>query len=355
MKDKIKYLISGIGPGSSGVGRLMRVLAPKYEQNGYKVVYKREPKSIRSFLTHRAYLLLTLEIFLRTRGKVLFLLKTYFIRNSEVVFLHPQTAGYQLLFRMIASNKVSLYVMDNSFFCIRSYNTNPVSNAECLNCVGTLKPNSLCNPFPIKMSLNDNSKYLNELKNVSDEINFLAQNDLQGELIKKHFGKQTSVSVIGMDTNEASSIEKHPPVHSQIKSYDVVYHGASIIAKGLLYVIELAEELPEFEFFVPDSKDNIEKVVDRALPSNVVCRVVTWETGLKGIVSAAKIVINPSMWSAPIEGALLKSAAFNPNVATVATEYGFERESALIKNHLRLNNKIEIGALQLKKFLQEYV
>jgi hypothetical protein len=37
----------------------------------------------------------------------------------------------------------------------------------------------------------------------------------------------------------------------------------------------------------------------------------TWETGLKEKIINSKIVLNPSLWSSPVEGALLKSIKYN--------------------------------------------
>jgi len=44
---------------------------------------------------------------------------------------------------------------------------------------------------------------------------------------------------------------------------------------------------------------------------------MTWETGLAKEVKKAKLVLVPSLWSAPIEGALLKSIIFGRSVAVV--------------------------------------
>lgn len=69
-------------------------------------------------------------------------------------------------------------------------------------------------------------------------------------------------------------------------------------------------------------------------------------------VKTARLVMNPSMWSAPIEGALLKSAACNPNVATVESRYGYEGEFDGIENHLRLSEDPLHGAAHVRKFLE---
>lgn len=348
----MKYLISGIGPGNGGVGRLMKALVPQYINSGYKIIYRRESKSVKALMAEKKYFHAYGEVLLRLYYSFTFYLRTYFIKNSEIIFLHPQTAGYKLLLRLIKRNKLEIYVMDNSFFCIRSYNTHPVKMIECIKCLGNVQPEIECFSFPIKIKKSKNIKYLKLLSQRSSDVSFLSQNNLQAVLIKQHFGVNTKVKVIGMETNEIISSSLNEKRKSEDESeYDVVFHGSSIIAKGVAYVVGLAYCTPEYTFFIPDDIENVVKNVERDLPNNITCQKMSWETGLKEKVISAKLVINPSMWSAPIEGALLKSAAFNDNVATVKTKYGFENEINTIKNHLRLDDNAIAGALQLRNFL----
>ena len=80
---------------------------------------------------------------------------------------------------------------------------------------------------------------------------------------------------------------------------------------------------------------------------------MNWENGLREAVMSAGLVINPSIWSAPIEAALIKSAASNQNVATVKSLYGYEKEIRSIKNHIRLSADIQIAANQIKIFFNK--
>lgn len=348
----MKYLISGIGPGESGVGRLMRVLKPKFELMNYEVVVKRDSKSIGKFLNEKSYAAILNEIISRMVDEIKFNLKINKIKNSEVIAIHPQTLGYSNLFKLIKFNKVSLYVMDNSFFCIRSYNTHPEKNIECLKCLGSIDPDGACQPFPVKINKSKNIKYLLKLIRISKDINFLTQNNFQSLLVKKHFGNCSSVAVVGMDAEINNyKAKQNLPIQPFSISYDIVFHGASLVAKGLLYFVQLAKELPNYTFFIPDHKCDVVKVLNMELPENITCQKMNWESGLEALVISAKIVINPSIWSAPIEGALIKSASRNNNVATVVTKYGFENEVDSIVNHLRLNPDPVLGASQLGDFL----
>lgn len=336
-----KYLISGIGPGSSGVGRLMTQLVPEYQAKGYFVITRRGGNHpIRDLFLKKKYFRLSKQIFFRCLVDLSFAFRCLPVLNSEVVFLHPQTAGYFLLFYLACFNKVSLYVMDNSFFCIRSYNTHPLTGSECLQCLGEIMPHHLCTPFPVGIPKKINTFYLELLDRLSLRLRFMAQNRLQADLLKVHFGANINISIVGMNAESDELLSNLPArieeVFDQNDRYDVVFHGASHVAKGLIYVLQLAELMPEFSFLIPDDFSNVARIAKISPSSNVCCELMSWETGLRDAVSSARLVINPSMWSAPIEGALVKSAMFNKNVATVESQYGYEAEIQTVANHLRL-------------------
>lgn len=352
-----KYLISGIGPGTGGVGRLMKKLMPTYEAEGYEVIYKPGNESLRKLISDKNLVRLAKEVFKRMLGQVRLDFKCMRVKNSEIVFIHPQNAGFKNLFRLVKNqNQIYLYVMDSSFFCIRSYNTHPVRKEECLNCLGYLKPDNVCRPFPIPYKKQSNIDYLEKLKRISGEIKFLAQNNNQAALLREHFGQQSNIEVIGMDTGELlTSDQRYTTNHVNTDiHFDIVFHGAPLIEKGVGFVIEIAEHLPHYSFLIPSAKKVLQKVMGHSsLPDNVHCVDMTWETGLREAVICARLVINPSLWSAPIEGALLKSAFYNINVATVNSMYGFEAEFKGIKNHLRLSRNVKIASTQIMTFINK--
>ena len=354
MKAKVKnYLISGIGPGNGGgVARLMKVLGPSYKRDGFNIIYKRDKISVRSLLSSGKYIVAMTELISRLFDKVFFYFRCVGIKNSNIVIVHPQTVGYKMLFKLIRYNTISMYVMDCSFFCVRSYNTHPISNRECLDCIGKINPHTQCRPFPNPISKQKNIEYLKKLSELSKKIHFLAQNSKQKELLLMHFGTGTRISVIGMDTKEVSDLTNESNIVISPRIFNVVFHGVPHVAKGLLYLIRLAEILPKYSFLIPSSYSEVLKQADRHdLPDNIDCIDLRWETGLKEYVRCADLVINPSLWSSPIEGALVKSAAYNKAVATVKSKYGFESEIKSIHHHLRLSPNTEIAAKQLDDFL----
>ena len=352
MSDKI--LVSGIGPGVSGVGRLMQTIVPMYVNNGYKILYKREPSSIRRFLYSKKYLSIIIELIRRLFDDFIFTIKCMNIYGKTIIFIHPQTAGYKNLFKLVENNEVSIYVMDCSFFCIRSYNMHPVLYKECIQCLGDISPHKSCSPLPTRMNRKLNIRYLNKLLSVSQKIKFLAQNNKQEILLKNHFGNDVTVEIVGNHLNDVSEITFDLNKHDCENKYSIVYHAAPIVEKGVIYVIRLAKLMPNYSFLIPAHRKDVIRVLGgEIVPENISCVDMTWESGLKECVSCADMVINPSLWSAPIEGALLKSAFYNKNVATVKSQYGYEAEFKGIKNHLRLNDDVIIAVKEIKQFLRK--
>jgi hypothetical protein len=53
---------------------------------------------------------------------------------------------------------------------------------------------------------------------------------------------------------------------------------------------------------------------------------MTWETGLREAMAASRMVMVPSLWSAPIEGALIKSMVTSDHVAILDNDSAFQSE-----------------------------
>jgi len=67
-------------------------------------------------------------------------------------------------------------------------------------------------------------------------------------------------------------------------------------------------------------------VVGIKTPDNVHFVATTWNSGLKDAVEASRCVLVPSLWSAPVEGALIKSLALSKMVAVVDIATAFSSE-----------------------------
>jgi hypothetical protein len=79
---------------------------------------------------------------------------------------------------------------------------------------------------------------------------------------------------------------------------------------------------------------------------------MTWYTGLKESAMNARIVLVPSLWSAPIESALVKSIMLLRAVCVVDVDTAFSSE---IDNKIiiKLSNNIDESSLQLRKAYNE--
>jgi hypothetical protein len=304
--DSGKYVICGLPPGNTGTGRFLESLLPAAISSGFQPVHPNPDKSFSS-----AEQLLVSSI-----------------RNANILLMHPQTLGFST-FRALCSNgnTVSMYVLDNSFFCLRSYNHRPgIGHRECLDCLSNVRNcHESCQPHPPSVSREQNLAFLEWLQSYSKDIHFFCQTKGQAKLLVKHFGPGTRHTVIGMRTEELSLIPNSRP-------FDLVFHGEGLAAKGVSFVLALAKRLPEFSILVPSeaplvlSQAQHDPNFDGSIPSNVTVTNMRWDSGLEAHVRACRLVLCPSQWSAPVEGALLKSLFFNGNVAVTESSFAFEKE-----------------------------
>jgi hypothetical protein len=165
----------------------MKILTKRLVAKGYKLICRQQKLSIFNLIKKRKFLFVILELINSFFFKIYIYLFILIKRNAKIIFAWPQIAGFELIFKAVKYNKVILYIMDCSFFCIRSYNIHPIKHNECLDCLGSIKPHKLCLPFPKKYKKLANIKYLELLKENANKIIFYSQNKLQKILLKKHF------------------------------------------------------------------------------------------------------------------------------------------------------------------------
>lgn len=311
-----KYLISGIPPSDGGVGRLMHGLVKLAPDFGFESIYPVHINfSLKAFFT-RPYDVVRSLIF-RKLYKNEFLNQIKRIKGSEVILIHPQTIGFHYFLELIKSNcRVKVYIMDNSFFCIKSYNT--LNGSECIKCLNSLDNCDInCRPFPVSIDRGENIIHLELYKKFSKNIEFYAQSSEQKELLKLHFGSFTNIKIIGMRTDE----KLNKTSFKRSKGYDIVYHGENHEAKGIGYILKLSQNLLNYNILIPCDRKEVK--IKIPISENVIFKKMNWDSGLKTEVENAGLVINPSIWSSAVEGALLKSVYFNGNVAVISTQYGF--------------------------------
>jgi hypothetical protein len=229
------YLVSGLPPGAGGVGRFLKRLIPEARRAGWGIMCRPE-RPARGIALHALKLLA-------------FYVRIITVRNRDVIVIHPQTLRWGTFFRLCRANRVALLVVDNSFFCIRSYNYRGQRWSECLDCLGNISEcHPDCMPFPVSYRRQDNLEYLERLKMLAPKIRFLVQNPGQGRLIKDHFGLDVDIRQVGMVTDE---FMVEPLAATGTSGVDIVFHGNLNRPKGFEYALELARNLPDLSFLFP--------------------------------------------------------------------------------------------------------
>lgn len=352
-------LISGIQPGHCGVGRVMTLLlreASEFAEGDVSFIFGHAgglsiPRTLREGRVITALKIPLKRYSLKT--SLTHVLQNMSVMDEKsVILLHHQTLGAEWCMEFIKrrSNPTWLYLMDAGFFCIRSYNYIPGEDGPCLRCIGGNFTNADtygCKPYPVS----DGSalEFLQKLHEyvASKRVYLLAQNRSQASLARKHFGSDAVIKISGMwaeDWDTATpNIEPCETADYTQKKYNVVYHGAKLPAKGWEWTLEVARICPEISFLFPFA-------LRKKAPENCSFIRMTWEKGLREEVCSAGVVIVPSLWSAPIEGTLVKSIALAKSVAVVNNPTSFSGE-LLDDIVLRLPTNVEEAAKALKRAL----
>ena len=149
----------------------------------------------------------------------------------------------------------------------------------------------------------------------------MVQSENHADLVRRHFGLDTVVEVIGLWTVDMYELADPVKRVSAETGYDVVFHADAKEVKGFHWTLELAKASPKLRFLFPcERPDSID------IPDNCDFIPMRWEGRLRDEVRRSRITLAPSLWSAPIEGALVKSILHAPRVAVVAIHSAFSSE-----------------------------
>jgi hypothetical protein len=332
-------VVSGIPSGASGTGRLVGHLESEIRKNWKNVRLVAKPERLPSWLLFMylrqrnlgSILVQVSSYVLRLLSFVVGVVYTQLNRKRILVLLHPQNLGYRLSLQLLESRKNPslLYLLDSSFFCIASYNHIHGENEPCVRCLGGKygqAQQNKCIPFP-RMDWAA-IRYVERLRVLvrTGRVQLVAQNIRQAELARHHFALENQPQVIGLWTDDWGSLM---PIDGRVlneeselaSSWDVVFHGHCLEPKGALWLTRLAGHCRELTFLFPFARPAWLNA-----PSNCSFQNINWENGLKEAVASAWCTAVPSLWSAPIEGALIKSLAVAPRVAVVANQSSFADE-----------------------------
>lgn len=257
----------------------------------------------------------------------------------HIVIFHPQMLGVRetiqlMQLRAAAGRTTHLYMLDNFFFCVRSYNHLDQEHAPCMRCVGPEQGmNAIaqnCRPWPAADALSP--LFIAELHRLVEagHVHLFAQNEKQIELARRHFGPQAQITYAGLwcaDWTEfvdrfMTSGAAEGDSTTEASPFDVVYHGSRDPAKGLLWVLDLAAQCPELRVLIPLDRG----ALNFSGPPNASIQPMKWESGLHQAVRAAKLVLAPSLWSSPCEGALIKNIVVAKAAAVVDVPSAFSSE-----------------------------
>ncbi len=194
-KDKV-YIVSGCDATQTGTGRFVDYLREEIGDEVDWIILNRDriPKTNRLFV-YINYVQKKLVNIL-TRFQLLFFSK------KKILLIHPQSIGISLTRKLIEKNRIFFFVLDNHFFCVKSYNTR-AGYKPCFDCISNpdMAHKHKCNSFPKKTSLESYKKYYECLRENSQKITFLFQNLSQYNLAKKSLG-DIDGHVVGLYTRE---------------------------------------------------------------------------------------------------------------------------------------------------------
>jgi len=320
--------VCGIGPGSTGTGALMIGLMGEAAA-GAPAEFIVKEKTPRRRGWARLQKINPFRVAHYFFSRVSFPWRVLRAARSpkEVVMLHPQTIGFPLFQKVMeARPHVWMYVLDAFVFCRRSYNCLPGETAPCLRCLGNdgaaadqhgcrdwFGSGPFQQHFPAWVG--------------SGRLRLMAQCESHARLLRTHFGPGAVVKVVPLSVPDIAvpSSTLVRPVRARPLA---VFHGSCQPAKGIVHVIALAKEMPDWDFLVPsDPKEYLQHFGSMTdLPANLHFRRLSWSEGLAEAVATADLVLCPSIWSATVEGAVLKSLAHNGLVMVTTHDSSFGSE-----------------------------
>jgi glycosyltransferase involved in cell wall biosynthesis len=320
--------VSGIGPGATGTGALMIGLmaeaaagAPAEFIVKEKTPRKRGWARLQKFNPFRIVCYFFSHVSFPRR--VLRAARS----GKELILLHPQTIGFPLFRQVVeARPHVWMYVLDAFVFCRRSYNCLPGETGPCLRCLGNDGKAAVAHGCSDWFGAGSFHQQFREWV-ASGRLRLMAQCDSHARLLRAHFGPGAIVKVVPLSVPDIAVPAIAPTRPSRARPL-AVFHGSCQPAKGVAHVIALAAEMPDWDFLVPSDPKEYRKHfgTTEGLPGNLQFRRLSWSEGLADAVATADAVLCPSIWSATVEGAVLKSLAHNGLVMVTTHDSSFGSE-----------------------------
>lgn len=298
-----KIVISGLPPGPGGVPRFLEYL----QENNFEIVYP---------LNNRMRLI-------RLVNKIIFTFRILLSSpKNKYIIMHHQSIPFLALIKILLFDKFDYFAIDNSYFCISSYNYNynNQNHTSCRKCLHKIQPDNECKVFPAKrpklLEVFALRLLRKKLSQKSAKIYTLSKTS--SKLINTSIPTCGTVQTIGFTTNELIKLTEEDVGNNCTTLGSIVFHGNLLEAKGVAYLLDLAHKLPEYEIIIPFSGESYENI--KYIPCS-------WDTGLETLVRKSQFVAVPSLWDNTPEASSLKSLLMGKPLIYLPTEYSFETES----------------------------
>ena len=232
----------------------------------------------------------------------------FFWRENLTIY-HHQTLGLKITSRLInRSAKIDFYILDAGFFCKKSYNH--LFGETCLNCLKDFAPDATCKSSPRYTNDRNYISFREVLIKNKSKINFIVQTESHKLMLKESYLSIQRCSIQKMKHNNLNYGSAKQLIG---RSFDFVFHGNKLDPKGYSYTLELSKNIKKASFFFPFEIENKN--------SNCKDDKINWNDGLAETIMKCKIVLCPSLWSAPAESSVIKSMLLCKPVAIITTKY----------------------------------
>lgn len=328
MRSAPLVFVSGIGPGATGTGALMiGLMAEAAAGAPAEFIVKEKTPRKRGWARLQKFNPFRIAYYFFSRVSFPWRVLRAARSDKELVLLHPQTIGFPLFRQAVEARPHAwMYVLDSFVFCRRSYNCLPDEAGPCLRCLGNDGKAADAHGCSDWFNSGPYHEHLPAWV-ASGRLRLMAQCESHARLLRAHFGPGAIVKVVPLSVPDIA-VPGVPPARPSRARPLAVFHGSCQPAKGIVHVIALAKEMPDWDFLVPsDPKEYHQHFgTTEGLPGNLQFRRLSWSEGLADAVATADVVLCPSIWSATVEGAILKSLAHNGLVMVTTHDSSFGSE-----------------------------
>lgn len=270
----------------------------------------------------------------------------YFIQIEKIVIFHQQSIGYNLTSKLLAqSSSIIFFILDTNFFCKKSYNE--YRDKVCNKCLDKFRPNNDCYHHPYISTDKEYECFLNSLEQNQKKITFFTQTNGYNFIVKKKFPNSNV-------KNKIMYHEKLKRIHlinniDYEYEYDFFYHAHLTPPKGINYFIQLSTTLNKKIFFLPShlKYSNLNK--------NMIIKKMYWGNEFIKEMKKSRIIMCPSIWTYPVESAVLKSLLLKKAVAIIKSPNSFSEnipDDAIIKlsGDIQTDRDVLLDIINNKKY-----